>query len=55
MSAIGWKVGRWIGGVRDYLPADGDRYGADATLFAGPGTWTLEFSAAPAELPAHSC
>jgi hypothetical protein len=55
MADIGWRVSRWIGGVRDYVPAHGNPYDAVATLFAGHGTWTLEFDAAAAGVPTHTC
>lgn len=55
MADIGWKVSRWIGGVRDYVPANGNPYDAVATLFVARRTWTLNLSADPAETPTHSC
>jgi hypothetical protein len=55
MANTGWKVSRWIGGVRDYAPAHGNPYDAVATLFAGNGRWSVNFSADPAEVPTHSC
>jgi hypothetical protein len=55
MAETGWRVSRWIGGVRDYVPARGNPYDAVATLFAEHSMWTLNFSADPAEVPTHSC
>jgi hypothetical protein len=55
MAQAGWRVGPWLGGVRDYIPSHGNPYDADATLFDQQGIWTLNFSASPAEVPTHSC
>ena len=39
----------------DYVPESGNPYDAIAMTFAEGSTWELDFMAAPAEVPTHTC
>ena len=39
----------------DYVPESGNPYDAIAMTFVEGSTWELDFMAAPAEVPTHSC